>query len=172
MLAKKRKKNISNELIFLLFIFFIGSFVCFYTIVEYGHLRNMTKGFPLYTSILLLVLCGVKLTCIIVKNSKDNKNNELPDENIEQSDFDDNKIKERKEFINSLFWIALLPLAFVLLGIRLSFPVFQIVYLKANRVNRIVTLIFAIVTYLIIHYFFGVVMGIYMFEGLIFGGKF
>lgn len=151
------KRKLNGDVIFCGALIVIGISFFMYSLIKYGETTIKVRAFPMVASSILVVL-GIMQLVILVKNSlKDAERNEA--------------LGDLKKVAGVFLWVASMPTASYFLGIRIGFPLFAVAFLKSKKVNWMVSLIFAAAIFLMIHFLFGKVLQIRLFNGLILGDR-
>ena len=163
----EKKPFDTGALYFLLFLTAAAFAAFMYTLFSYGGESYEAKGFPMYVSASLLVVCLVRLALMFLDMRTQDRTT------VQRSD--EERTAARAAALNTMkgfFWIAFIPAAFILLGMDISFPLFEIAFLKSRKEKWSTSILFAVVVYLVIHYGFGVFLQLRIYEGILFGGVF
>ena len=165
----KRGFKIRGDLIFLLCIMAFGVFVLVCTTLLYGGESYEAKGFPMYASILLLVACAVKLVSLLRESARGGEGREA---GVPEQESTEKSGRVLPAIVQNFLWVAFIPVTFILLGMDISFPLFELCFLRAHKVGWRTAVLFAVADFLVINFGFGVFLQIRFYEGLLFGGVF
>lgn len=165
----KKGFKVKGDLVFLLCVIAFGVFVLVCTTLLYGRESYEAKGFPMYASILLLIACAVKLVSLLRESSQGGEERDMAVSEQESAEVREQKLPA---IVQNFLWVAFIPATFILLGMDISFPLFELCFLRAHKVRWRTAVLFAAAAFLVIHFGFGVFLQIRIYEGLLFGGVF
>jgi len=160
----KKRISIDGSTIFVLFIMATGAFFCYISIVDFNNFSYKVKTFPMFTSIVLILLCAIELLSGYFKCKS--MENEGDVSNVSQ--------ERKKEGLNIFYgfcWMLSIPLAIMIFGFYVTLPLFTLIFLRANKVGWIPSIVLAVGVLLVVYFGFGVALRLRFFPGLLFGGK-
>ena len=160
----KKRLSIDGSTIFVLLIMATGAFFCYISIVDFSKFSYKVKTFPMYTSIILIILCAIELISGYFRRKSMEKGGNVPAVSEE----------EKKEGLNIFFgfcWMLSIPLAIMIFGFYVALPLFTLIFLRANKVGWITSIVLAVGVLLVVYFGFGLALRLRLFPGILFGGK-
>ena len=161
----KKKISINGDLIFLFVILALGAFICILSMVQFRDLHYKVKTFPLWTSMALIVLCGIEAVSMWVKHRRS-----LATGAAEQKR--ETKWSAKSKNIGGIFlgflWMLAIPVGVMFFGFYITLPLFALIFLRSNSVGWIPCLITAVFVFLITYFGFGEGLRLRLYEGLIY----
>ena len=158
----KKPSPFKPGVVFLLFLFGIGVFFFYRSMVDFTNNSYKVKVFPLGTSACLIMLCSAEFVV-----------NHLMKKKSGQAD-NPEKIEEKRRAIiklaKSAVWLMALPFGIWLVGFYITLPLFSFAYLRFNKIKLPVSIAVAVSVFLIIYFGFGIALRVRLYNGILLRG--
>ena len=155
---KKFKIKLNSALLFLTFIFLLGSFFFLRSSTEFVNANYKVKFFPLALSLLLIVLCVAEF----FRSNISESNKEVVEKTKPKKD------DELESPLVAFMWLAFIPIVTYLIGFYASLPLFTFLFLKFKKIKTKIAIIITACIFCIVLFGFGMVLRMQLYKGLIF----